>query len=153
MYTINIEDKYIDIDYINKQKWSVVHMSLVMERGVAANKIVHKDEIWLADLGKSSSSVQGGVRPVLVISNNIGNKYSPNVTVVPITSSTIKRQLPTHVKIVAEEVGFLKDSIAMFESKVTIDKESGLIHKIMDIPSSYYGKMDKASAEAEKRLI
>ncbi|WP_157685607.1 type II toxin-antitoxin system PemK/MazF family toxin [Paenibacillus donghaensis] len=128
-------------------------MSLVMERGAVANKVVYKDEIWLADLGENGGSIQSGVRPVLVISNNIGNKFSPNVTVVPITSSTIKRKLPTHVKIVAEEVGFVRDSIAMFESKVTIDKNTGLIHKIMDIPSSYYGELDKASAEAEKRLI
>ncbi|QSF43264.1 type II toxin-antitoxin system PemK/MazF family toxin [Paenibacillus tianjinensis] len=128
-------------------------MSMVMERGVIANKIVRKDEIWLADLGYAGGSVQGGRRPVLVISNNIGNKYSPNVTVVPITSSTIKKQLPTHVKMIASEVGFVRDSIIMFESKVTIDKNNGLLYKLLDIPPSYYEVLDKASAAAEKRIF
>jgi mRNA interferase MazF len=124
-----------------------------MERkGAVANKIVRKDEIWLADLGPSKGSVQGGVRPVLVVSNDIGNKYSPVVSVAAITSSKTKKELPTHVKLVANEVGFERDSIIMFEQDNVIDKIN-LIHRITILPPTYYDRVDRAVELTRKRIF
>lgn len=98
---------------------------------------VRQFDIWLADLGVSAGSVQRGVRPVLVISNNKSNKYSPIAVVCPITSSLSKAKLPTHVKINAKDIGFHRDSTVLFEQHFTIDKDSQLIHKIVDSPELY----------------
>lgn len=85
-------------------------MSLEYKRG----------DIVLADLGKTIGSEQGGIRPVLVIQNDVGNKHSPTIIVAPITSKQ-KRYLPTHIKI-GTECGLEAPSIALFEQTKTIDK-------------------------------
>ncbi|WP_405168508.1 type II toxin-antitoxin system PemK/MazF family toxin [Paenibacillus sp. FSL H3-0286] len=124
-------------------------MSMVME--ATANKIVRKDEIWLADLGESKGSVQGGVRPILIVSNDIGNKFSPVVSAVSITSSTTKKNIPTHVKIVANDLGFKRDSVILCEQDRTIGKDM-LIHKIADLPESYFELVDAAVEMVRKRI-
>lgn len=126
-------------------------MSMVMEREATANKIVRKDEIWLADLGESKGSVQGGVRPILIVSNDIGNKFSPVVSAVSITSSTTKKNIPTHVKIVANDLGFKRDSVILCEQDRTIGKDM-LIHKIADLPESYFELVDAAVEMVRKRI-
>jgi mRNA interferase MazF len=108
------------------------------------NKIVNQYEVWLADLGKSNGSVQRGVRPVLVISNNIGNSRSSVVIVVPITSSSTKKRIPTQVHISAVDVGFVKDSIIQFEQIFTVSKEYDLKYKLTTIPERYHGQLKKA---------
>ncbi|OMD75295.1 type II toxin-antitoxin system PemK/MazF family toxin [Paenibacillus odorifer] len=123
-----------------------------MERkGAVANKIVRKDEVWLGDLGQSDGSVQGGVRPVLVTSNNRGNARSNVVQVVAITSSLTKSKLPTHVHIAAEDVGFIKDSIIQFEQSFTLNKETRLQYKLFDLPEKYYPLVDRAFEIAHSR--
>ena len=76
----------------------------------------------MADLHGVMGSEQGGVRPVLVIQNEMGNKFSPTVIVAAITSKQGKTNIPTHVKVFASEFGLPKDSIILLEQVRTIDK-------------------------------
>lgn len=85
------------------------------------SKIVRRGEIWLADLRFGAiGSEQGEMRPVLIVQNNIGNKFAPTVTIVPLTSKT-KNNLPTHV--ILNECCLPSTSIALVEQIRTIDKE------------------------------
>lgn len=79
-----------------------------------------RGEIYYADLDPVIGSEQGGLRPVLILQNNVGNMYSPTVVIVPITSRMTKNELPTHVKISTEVLE--KNSIALLEQIRTIDK-------------------------------
>lgn len=83
---------------------------------------IKRGDIILVDLGSQNGSVQGGLRPVCVVSNALNNKYSPNLTVVPLTSKLMKKQMPTHVKIVKEQYPIHTDSIVLCEQIMTIDK-------------------------------
>ncbi|HCJ58911.1 MAG TPA: PemK family transcriptional regulator [Clostridiaceae bacterium] len=87
------------------------------------NVIVKRGDIFYADLSPVVGSEQGGVRPVLVIQNDIGNKYSPTIIVAAITSQINKAKLPTHIEISAEEYGLTKDSVILLEQIRTIDKK------------------------------
>ena len=84
--------------------------------------IVKRGDIFYADLSPVVGSEQGGVRPVLVIQNNIGNKYSPTIIVAAITSQINKAKLPTHIEVDANEYGLPKDSVLLMEQIRTIDK-------------------------------
>jgi mRNA interferase MazF len=121
--------------------------AVLMER---TNKIVRKDEVWLADLGTGKGSIQGGLRPVLITTNDMGCKYSSVIQVASITSSKIKKSLPTHVCIDASENGFEKDSTIMFEQLFPLIKED-LKFKLFDLPSEYYDNVDRAYIMAAKR--
>lgn len=85
--------------------------------------IVKRGDIFYADLSPVVGSEQGGVRPVLVIQNNIGNKYSPTIIISAITSQINKAKLPTHVEITAPDYGLPKDSVVLLEQIRTIDKK------------------------------
>lgn len=85
--------------------------------------IVKRGDIFYADLSPVIGSEQGGVRPVLVVQNDIGNKYSPTIIVAAITSQINKAKLPTHVEITAPEYGLPKDSVVLMEQVRTIDKK------------------------------
>ena len=82
-----------------------------------------RGDVLLADLGKPTGSVQGGCRPVVIIQNDIGNKYSPTVIVAAVTSQMNKSKLPTHLELRAEEYGLAKDSVVLLEQLRTIDKK------------------------------
>lgn len=84
--------------------------------------IVKRGDIFYADLSPVVGSEQGGVRPVLVIQNDIGNKYSPTIIIAAITSQINKAKLPTHVEITAPDYGLPKDSVVLLEQIRTIDK-------------------------------
>ncbi len=84
--------------------------------------IVKRGDIFYADLSPVVGSEQGGVRPVLVIQNDVGNKYSPTVIVAAITSQINKARLPTHIEILGEDYGLNKDSVILLEQIRTIDK-------------------------------
>ena len=90
--------------------------------------MIKRGEIYLANLDCSVGSEQSGIRPVLVIQNDIGNKYSPTIIVLAITSKS-KKNIPTHVKIDSNFEGIKKDSIVLVEQVRTIDK-SRLIKRI-----------------------
>ncbi len=83
---------------------------------------VKRGDLYYADLSPVVGSEQGGVRPVLVIQNNVGNKYSPTIVVSAITSKINKAKLPTHVEINAS-FGLPKDSVVLLEQIRTIDKK------------------------------
>ena len=82
---------------------------------------IHWGGIYLADLGESKGFIQGGVRPVVVVSNQANNKFAPIVNVLPITSSKTKKNMPVHVDI-DKECGLLTDSVVLTEQIQTINK-------------------------------
>jgi len=85
--------------------------------------VIKRGDIFYADLSPVIGSEQGGVRPVLIIQNDIGNKYSPTVIAAAITSQINKAKLPTHIEIAASEYGLTKDSVILLEQIRTIDKK------------------------------
>ncbi len=87
------------------------------------NVIVKRGDIYYADLSPVVGSEQGGVRPVLIIQNDIGNKYSPTVIATAITSQINKAKMPTHIELEANEFGLSKDSVVLAEQIRTIDKK------------------------------
>ena len=98
---------------IGKKKLPKVNTNLEIKRGY----------LYYADLSPVVGSEQGGIRPVLIIQNDIGNKYSPTVIVAAITSQINKAKLPTHIEISANEYGLNKDSVILLEQIRTIDKK------------------------------
>lgn len=83
---------------------------------------VKRGDIYYADLSPVVGSEQGGLRPVLIIQNDVGNRYSPTVIAAAITSRMGKTKLPTHIDITADKVGLAKDSIVLLEQIRTLDK-------------------------------
>jgi mRNA interferase MazF len=84
---------------------------------------IRRGDIYYADLSPVVGSEQGGLRPVLIIQNDIGNRYSPTVIAAAITSRMSKTRLPTHIDIYAEEAGLAKDSVILLEQIRTLDKK------------------------------
>ena len=84
--------------------------------------IVRRGEIYYADLSPVVGSEQGGMRPVLIVQNDVGNRYSPTVIAAAITSQQNKARLPTHIEIEARTYGLSKDSIVLLEQVRTLDK-------------------------------
>ncbi len=84
--------------------------------------VVKRGDMFYADLSPVVGSEQGGIRPVLIIQNDTGNKYSPTVIAAAITSQTGKTKLPTHIKIASEDNGLKADSVVLAEQIRTIDK-------------------------------
>ncbi|MBU5308595.1 type II toxin-antitoxin system PemK/MazF family toxin [Clostridioides mangenotii] len=87
------------------------------------NNDIKRGDLYYADLSPVIGSEQGGVRPVLIVQNDVGNKYSPTVIVSAITSQINKAKLPTHVEISSNEYGLNKDSVILLEQIRTIDKK------------------------------
>ena len=83
---------------------------------------VHRGEVFYADLSPVVGSEQGGVRPVLILQNDIGNRHSPTVIAAAITSRLDKNKLPTHIGIRAQDTGLSRDSIVLLEQIRTLDK-------------------------------
>ena len=83
---------------------------------------VKRGDIFYADLSPVVGSEQGGVRPVLIIQNDVGNKYSPTIIAAAITSKINKAKMPTHIELSANEYGLTKDSVILLEQIRTIDK-------------------------------
>ena len=83
---------------------------------------VKRGDIYYADLSPVVGSEQGGLRPVLIIQNDVGNRYSPTVIAAAITSRMSKTHLPTHIDIFADKAGLSKDSVVLLEQIRTLDK-------------------------------
>lgn len=83
---------------------------------------INRGDIYYADLSPVVGSEQGGIRPVLVVQNDIGNKYSPTVIIAAITSQLTKAKLPTHIELEKEKYNLLKDSVVLLEQIRTLDK-------------------------------
>ena len=84
--------------------------------------VVKRGDIYYADLSPVVGSEQGGLRPVLIIQNDVGNRYSPTVIAAAITSRMSKTKLPTHIDVYAERAGLARDSIVLLEQLRTLDK-------------------------------
>ncbi len=104
---------------------------------------VRRGDIFFADLSPVVGSEQGGVRPVLVVQNNVGNRYSPTVIVSAITSQINKAKLPTHVEIGADKYNLEKDSVILLEQLRTIDKQR-LQHKITELDEAKMQQVNEA---------
>ena len=83
---------------------------------------VKRGDIFYADLSPVVGSEQGGLRPVLIIQNNVGNKYSPTVIIAAITSQITKAKLPTHIELEKDKYPLTKDSVVLLEQLRTLDK-------------------------------
>ena len=83
---------------------------------------VHRGDIYYADLSPVVGSEQGGIRPVLIVQNDVGNRFSPTVIAAAITSQKDKAKLPTHIQLQAVGSGLAKDSIVLLEQIRTLDK-------------------------------
>ncbi|WP_242136590.1 type II toxin-antitoxin system endoribonuclease NdoA [Bacillus cereus group sp. BfR-BA-01360] len=105
--------------------------------------IVKRGDVYFADLSPVVGSEQGGVRPVLVIQNDIGNRFSPTVIVAAITAQIQKAKLPTHVEIDAKKYGFERDSVILLEQIRTIDKQR-LTDKITRLDEVMMIRVDEA---------
>ena len=107
---------------------------------------VKRGEIYYADLSPVVGSEQGGVRPVLIIQNDTGNRYSPTVIAAAITSQTGKARLPTHIELpVEEECGLTKDSVVLLEQVRTLDKRR-LRERMGRVDEKIMEKIDTAIA-------
>lgn len=84
---------------------------------------VKRGDIYYADLSPVVGSEQGGIRPVLIVQNNVGNRHSPTVIAAAITSQTGKARLPTHIELSARTYGLSRDSVILLEQVRTIDKK------------------------------
>lgn len=102
-----------------------MNVSLVMRKNFRSvnNVIVKRGDLFYADLSPVVGSEQGGIRPVLVVQNDVGNKYSPTVIAAAVTSQINKAKMPTHIEISAETYGLVKDSVILMEQIRTIDKK------------------------------
>ena len=104
---------------------------------------VRRGDIYYADLSPVIGSEQGGVRPVLVIQNDVGNKHSPTVICAAITSKMNKAKLPTHIEIDAVKYGIEKDSVILLEQLRTIDKRR-LKDKVCHLDDAMLDKVNHA---------
>ena len=104
---------------------------------------VKRGEVFYADLSPVVGSEQGGIRPVLIVQNDMGNRYSPTVIAAAITSQHDKSKMPTHIPISAECCGLSKDSIVLLEQVRTIDKQR-LKERMGAIDPSAMNRVDKA---------
>lgn len=105
--------------------------------------IVKRGDIYYADLSPVIGSEQGGVRPVLIIQNDVGNKYSPTVIATAITSQINKAKMPTHIELDANEYGLSKDSVVLAEQIRTIDKRR-LKEKIGHLDDKLMNRVNEA---------
>ena len=96
--------------------------STIQSRDPQTAQIVRRGDIFYADLSPVVGSEQGGLRPVLIIQNDVGNRYSPTVIAAAITSRMGKTKLPTHIDVYADRVGLSKDSVILLEQIRTLDK-------------------------------
>ena len=107
--------------------------------------LVKRGDIYYADLSPVVGSEQGGMRPVLIVQNDPGNKHSPTVIAAAITSQTGKARLPTHIELNAQSVGLSRDSVILLEQIRTIDK-SRLRERMGKLDENTMTKVDNAIA-------
>ena len=105
--------------------------------------VIRRGDIFYADLRPVIGSEQGGVRPVLIIQNDIGNKHSPTVICAAITSKMNKAKLPTHVELNTKRCDMIRDSVILLEQLRTIDKQR-LKERICHIDDELLKDVDRA---------
>ena len=124
---------------------------------------VKRGDIFYADLSPVVGSEQGGLRPVLIVQNDIGNKYSPTVIAAAITSKLDKAKLPTHIDVYAEEFGLSKNSVVLLEQIRTLDKrrlrekmghlDDVLMQRVNDAITVSFGLSGDTVSSEEKNTV
>lgn len=124
---------------------------------------VKRGDIFYADLSPVVGSEQGGLRPVLIVQNDIGNKYSPTVIAAAITSKLDKAKLPTHIDVYAEEFGLSKNSVVLLEQIRTLDKrrlrekmghlDDVLMQRVNDAITVSFGLAGDTVSSEEKNTV
>ena len=104
---------------------------------------IKRGELYYADLSPVVGSEQGGVRPVLVVQNDVGNKFSPTIIAAAVTSKINKAKLPTHIELPLGDFGLQKDSVILLEQIRTLDKRR-LKERIGELSEVTMNKVDKA---------
>ena len=104
---------------------------------------IKRGELYYADLSPVVGSEQGGVRPVLVVQNDVGNKYSPTVIAAAVTSKINKAKLPTHIELPSNMYGLQKDSVILLEQIRTLDKRR-LKERIGELNETTMNRVDNA---------
>jgi mRNA interferase MazF len=104
---------------------------------------IKRGDIFYADLSPVVGSEQGGVRPVVIVQNDVGNRHSPTVIAAAITSKTDKTKLPTHIDVIADGFGLSRDSVILLEQVRTIDK-ARLREKMGHLSSDTMQKVNSA---------
>lgn len=132
-----------------KCKWRVNIMSLI-----------RRGDIFYADLSPVIGSEQGGIRPILIVQNDVGNKYSPTVIAAAITSQLNKSRLPTHIEVDATDYGLAKDSVILLEQIRTLDKrrlkekmghlDNAAMYKVNQALSVSFGLQETAVDEVQE---
>ena len=105
--------------------------------------LVKRGDVFYADLSPVIGSEQGGVRPVLIIQNDVGNRYSPTIICAAITSQINKAKLPTHIEINSHRYQLVRDSVVLLEQVRTVDKKR-LKEKICHLDENTMDKVDRA---------
>ena len=105
--------------------------------------MIKRGELYYADLSPVVGSEQGGIRPILIVQNDTGNKYSPTIIAAAVTSQLSKAKLPTHIEISAHEFGLQKDSVILLEQIRTLDKRR-LMEKIGTLSETAMKKVNTA---------
>lgn len=105
--------------------------------------MIKRGELYYADLSPVVGSEQGGIRPILIVQNDTGNKYSPTIIAAAITSKMNKAKLPTHIELSANEFGLMKDSVILLEQIRTLDKRR-LKERIGELSPTTMGKVNTA---------
>ena len=104
---------------------------------------IKRGDIYYADLSPVVGSEQGGVRPVLIVQNDVGNRFSPTVIAAAITSQTDKTQLPTHIRLQSGDCGLARDSVVLLEQVRTIDKRR-LRERMGRVDEPHMDEIDRA---------
>lgn len=120
-----------------------MNTQIEMDQWSVTRVIIRRGDIYYADLRPVVGSEQGGVRPVLIIQNDIGNRHSPTVICAAITSKMNKAKLPTHVELDTRKCAMVKDSVILLEQLRTIDKQR-LREKICHIDEELQRQVDAA---------
>jgi mRNA interferase MazF len=131
--TYNILNPLVSTDYFNSNFKLLKEVVMTIKRG----------ELYYADLSPVVGSEQGGVRPVLIVQNDVGNKYSPTIIAAAVTSKINKAKLPTHIELPSSTFGLAKDSVILLEQIRTLDKRR-LKERIGELSPLTMSKVDKA---------
>lgn len=123
----------------------MLQKSFPSECDVILDNQIKRGDIYYADLSPVVGSEQGGIRPVLIVQNNVGNRYSPTVIAAAITSQVNKAKMPTHIELGARSFGLTKDSIVLTEQIRTLDKKR-LREKMGTLDEAHMQSVDEALA-------
>ena len=129
--------------FISCNKDLILPFAVNLNSAMFGENMIKRGELYYADLSPVVGSEQGGIRPILIVQNDTGNKYSPTIIAAAITSQLGKAKLPTHIELNANEFGLMKNSVILLEQIRTLDKRR-LKERIGELPKSTMQKVNSA---------